>query len=278
MRELSIDWAALHSAFQMNMPEVRCFLAVEDGRVLKLPPGDPSLASVRGDPNRYIPIDAIPSRIQYQWLAEFIASVAEGEARTRMEAAINGKGAFRRFKDILLTLPDERRRWFEYRDQMMRQRIVEWVREQGIVPENPAPWTNDESYVPPPQEPLRRPGGQDSYPTVAGDALYAPAAPSAHAMSPAGNIDVHGGAREVPHAPTSAAFAAMPDNIGNVAPPGPHGRRSAPKNNRHEIEALRDFLIEWSDLRAQERAPNPLELEELASEIGKHFHVQSAHL
>ena len=93
MRELNIDWAALHSAFQMNMPEVRCFLSIEDGRVLKLPPGDPALATVRADPQRYIAIDAIPSRIQYQWLDEFIKSIDDESVRGRMEAAINGKGA-----------------------------------------------------------------------------------------------------------------------------------------------------------------------------------------
>ncbi|RYF10347.1 MAG: hypothetical protein EOO40_05320, partial [Deltaproteobacteria bacterium] len=143
MRELTIDWTALHSAFQMNMPEVRCFLSVEDGKVQKLPPGDPNLATVRADPQHFIPIDAIPSRIQYQWLDDFIKALEDSVVRERMEAAINGKGAFRRFKDILLTLPDERRRWFEYRDQKMRERIVEWVREQAIVPLNEAPWSAD---------------------------------------------------------------------------------------------------------------------------------------
>jgi hypothetical protein len=140
VRELEIDWAALHSAFQMNMPEVRCFLSTEDGRVLKTPPGDPALAQLRGQPEKYVPIDAVPSRIQYQWLDAFIKTVEEADIRTRMEAAVNGKGAFRRFKDILLTLPDERRRWFEFRDQLLRQRIVEWVREVGLEPTNEPPW------------------------------------------------------------------------------------------------------------------------------------------
>lgn len=142
MRELEIDWAALHSAFQMNMPEVRCFLAVDDGRVLKTPPGDPLLAQLRNEPDKYIPVEAVPSRIQYQWLDSFIKTVEDEAVRARMEAAVNGKGAFRRFKDILLTLPDERRRWFEFRDLLLRQRIVEWVREVGIEPTNEPPWVN----------------------------------------------------------------------------------------------------------------------------------------
>ena len=142
MRELEIDWAALHSAFQMNMPEVRCFLSLEDGRVLKTPPGDPTLAKFRSEPDKYVPIEAVPSRIQYQWLDAFIKTVDDEAVRPRMEAAVNGKGAFRRFKDILLTQPEERRRWFEFRDQLLRQRIVEWVREIGIEPVGEAPWLN----------------------------------------------------------------------------------------------------------------------------------------
>ena len=197
MRELYIDWIGLHSAFQMNVPEVRCFLCIEDGKVHKLAPGDAALATVRAETDRYMPIEAVPSRIQYQWLDEFIRTIDDPALRTRLEAAINGKGAFRRFKDILLTLPDERRRWFEFRDQMMRKRIIEWVSEQGVHALNEAPWTTDE----PTQE-------------------------------------------------------------------------QAPSNDLHDVEALRDLLIEWSDQRGAER-PTPLELEELAQEIAKHFSVRA---
>lgn len=232
MRELNIDWAALHSAFQMNMPEVRCFLAVEDGRVLKLPPGDPALATVRADPQRYIAIDAIPSRIQYQWLDEFIKSIEEESIRARMEAAINGKGAFRRFKDILLTLPDERRRWFEYRDQMMRQRIVDWVREQGITPLNEAPW-------------------------VSGDPIAMAGITSSEHMGLGGMVS---------------------GNISHVPAPAPTPKPApAALNSPHEVEALRDFLIEWSDKRHLQAVPSPLELEELATEIAKRFRVKPLH-
>lgn len=140
MPELEVDWPALHSAFQMNMPEVRCFFSLEQGTVIKAPPGDPQLATMRGAQDHYAPIEAIPSRIQYQWLDEFIRSIEDEALRKRMEASINGKGAFRRFKDILLTLPDERRRWFEFRDAHMRERIVEWVYELGVQPTNEPPW------------------------------------------------------------------------------------------------------------------------------------------
>ena len=126
----------------MNMPEIKCFLSLVDGQVLKLPPGDPTLTQVRTSSD-YVAIEAVPSRIQYQWLDDFIATVEEESLRTRLVASINGKGAFRRFKDILLTLPDERRRWFEFRDLAMRQRVVDWVYELGITPINQPEWLEE---------------------------------------------------------------------------------------------------------------------------------------
>lgn len=127
----------------MNMPELRCFFCLDDGSVLKLPPGSPELESVRNDSKRYVPVEVIPSRIQYQWICDFTASLEDQNSRVRVEAAINGKGAFRRFKDILLTMPEERKQWFDYRDQRMRTRIAEWVGEHNIIPLNPAPWSAD---------------------------------------------------------------------------------------------------------------------------------------
>lgn len=148
MPELNVDWAALHSAFQMAMPEVRCFLSLEDGKVVKLTPGDPSAAQAQASGDKFVAIDTIPSRIQYQWVDDFTKSIEDETLRARMEAAINGKGAFRRFKDILLTMPDERRRWFEFRDQKMRDRIVAWIHEKGIEPLNEPPWSSEADAAP----------------------------------------------------------------------------------------------------------------------------------
>jgi ribosomal protein S18 acetylase RimI-like enzyme len=130
------------------MPEVQSFLSLEDGRVLKMLPGDPKLSMVLAQPQSFVPIETVASRIQYQWLDDFIRTVEDDELRGRVQAAANGKGAFRRFKDILLTMPEERRRWFEFRDQKMRQRIVEWVREKGIEPTNEPNWVAGAADVP----------------------------------------------------------------------------------------------------------------------------------
>ena len=258
MHEMQIDWPALHSAFQMNMPEVRCFLDLTNGKVLKLPPGDPTLPAVLGEPQTNLPIGPIPSREQYQWLDEFIKSIEDGDIRDRMEAAINGKGAFRRFKDILLTLPDERRRWFEYRDKMMQMYTAEFLRQSGIVATNEAPWGPLEL----PETPISHlspvPGG---LPAVGVSGHHHPVSSSLPGMN------VMPGANMLP------GMDAMP---GNVQPPAP-ARTSPALSEKHELEALRDFLIEYADSRTPEAMVNPLQLEELASQIGKRFFIRSLH-
>ena len=145
MIQLNIDWQGLYTAFQTNAAEFRCFFCLETGAVLRLPPGDPDHEKVRNSPGKYRSIEVVPSRIQYQWVSEFVKSIEHASIKSRMEAAINGKGAFRRFKDILLTLPDERRRWFEFRDRRMRIRVVEWIEENSIEPLNEPIWSEEGS-------------------------------------------------------------------------------------------------------------------------------------
>jgi hypothetical protein len=45
------------------------------------------------------------------------------------------------------------------------------------------------------------------------------------------------------------------------------------RNNPHDIEAVRDFLIDWFDGR-NEDALQPLELEDLANQLGERFTIK----
>ena len=52
--------------------------------------------------------------------------------RDLLEVAIAGKGAFRRFKDVLVRAPAERERWFRFRDERVDGRIREWLADNDI--------------------------------------------------------------------------------------------------------------------------------------------------
>jgi len=76
--------------------------------------------------------------------------VADPPLRERLLIAIDGKGAFRRFKDVLLAFPAERERWFVYRSEVLHYHIQTWVEHTKIDVANPPPWGRVEQ----PEEPV----------------------------------------------------------------------------------------------------------------------------
>jgi len=85
----------------------------------------------------YRKIPTIDSAESFDVMRDFVAQVAEGPARQRLERAIAGPKPFRRFKDALLDYPDLRERWFAFdsraKDEMARQ----WLKEIGVDPIEP---------------------------------------------------------------------------------------------------------------------------------------------
>ena len=67
-------------------------------------------------------------------MEEFTGTVGAARLRDRLEVALDGRGAFRRFKNVLLDFPAERERWFAVRDERLRAAAREWLAEQGIEP------------------------------------------------------------------------------------------------------------------------------------------------
>jgi hypothetical protein len=76
---------------------------------------------------RYEPIPKAESHEGYRDMQDFITTVEDEHLVELLEVAINGKGAFRRFKDVLLNYPQERERWFKFRDDRMEERALEWL-------------------------------------------------------------------------------------------------------------------------------------------------------
>jgi hypothetical protein len=87
-----------------------------------------------GNPDRYIEVPRAESRDGYEDMEEFIETVRADSLRDRLWRAIDGRGAFRAFKNVLEDYPRERERWFAYRDARVRQRVLDWLEEEGIEP------------------------------------------------------------------------------------------------------------------------------------------------
>ena len=135
LREVPVDWEALEDAFENNAPEVHSYLHLTTGEVLRVVDGvaDPHMhARISADPN-YLRIDPVSSREQYRWMERFIPMVDDTELRGKLAQAIDGKGAFRRFKDVLMTYAADRERWFAFRSERLRTFMEAWLTAHAIT-------------------------------------------------------------------------------------------------------------------------------------------------
>ena len=79
-------------------------------------------------------IDPLPSRVWYRDMADFAARVSDERAARRLERALEGRGAFRRFKDELHgEHPELLPAWQAFRDNRAKCRAVEWLAENSLV-------------------------------------------------------------------------------------------------------------------------------------------------
>ena len=144
MKTIAIHWDDLESAFERNAPDTESFLDLTTGQVVSILAGDPEAAFLKNKVasaiTNYTRVEPASSREQYRWMERFVGSVTEPALRERLIIAIDGKGAFRRFKDVLLAYPAERERWFTYRADLLHWHMHNWLLERNIEPTTPAPW------------------------------------------------------------------------------------------------------------------------------------------
>ncbi len=133
-RQVAIFWEALEDAFENNAPEVHSYLQLTTGEVIRIVDGiaDPAMHSRIVSDTNYVRIDPVSSREQYRWMERYIATVEEPEFRQKLIGAIDGKGAFRRFKDVLMNYPAERERWFVFRSERLRTCMEAWLEAHGL--------------------------------------------------------------------------------------------------------------------------------------------------
>jgi hypothetical protein len=89
---------------------------------------------VRDESGRYVDIPKKPSYEAYDLMVEFARSVTNRHLREKFEIALDGKGAFSRFKKVISDYPEEEKRWFAFKDKRMRHEVIEWLNDLGIEP------------------------------------------------------------------------------------------------------------------------------------------------
>ena len=137
-KTLKIDLDELCSAMEDSSYEHDYYLDLKTGEILLISDymDDEESEKLRDnideDPDCYERIPKAESREGYEDMENFIATVEDEHLAELLEVAINGKGAFRRFRDVLARHPSERERWVRFKDERMEQRALEWLDNIGI--------------------------------------------------------------------------------------------------------------------------------------------------
>ena len=146
--KLSIDWLELEGALENNSPELHSFLNLTTGEVIRVFRGsenaEQTLHHMENSPD-FLYIEPISSREQYRWMEEFIEVTPESPLKDKLNVAVDGKGAFRRFKDVLVGYPEDRERWFAQRSAKLRVHIMDWLKAKDIQPLNLDDWPESTS-------------------------------------------------------------------------------------------------------------------------------------
>jgi hypothetical protein len=151
-RPITLNWTEFETAFERNAPGAESYLDLANGEIVTVVEGQADAAERRvrvgRSPESFLRIEPASSREQYRWMERFVVTVTDTALRERLLIAIDGKGAFRRFKDVLLNYPGERERWFAYRGDLLHCRMKAWLDQVQLEPTAPAPWGD---VVPPPE-------------------------------------------------------------------------------------------------------------------------------
>jgi hypothetical protein len=136
-----VRWDELRRAYEQGSHEARYFLDVQTGEIV---PVFVDIVERGGNPDdvkriasavnvRYFLIPHKPSQEGYAEMEEFIGSVKERHLRDQLVEAIEGKGAFRRFRDVLAGYPAEEERWKELKNDRANSAIETWLLENDIA-------------------------------------------------------------------------------------------------------------------------------------------------
>lgn len=146
-KQLKVDLDQLYWAYEDATLENSYYLDLETGEILffsELLMSDEEIEEKIGEiedelGKRYISLPRTSPQEGYRNMSEFIETVTNEDLKQKLWIAIDGQGAFRRFKNVLGGYPKERERWFEFKNARIEKRVKDWLKAKDIQIKNPNP-------------------------------------------------------------------------------------------------------------------------------------------
>jgi hypothetical protein len=132
-----VDLEMLEAAMEDSDLTTRYFLNLVTGEVvffsddLGLSDEDERLMEEIEGSDDYVAVERISSHEAYQWMVDFVDEVVaptDEQAAEKLYIALDGKGAFRRFKDTLYRVDEQwRQAWYQWKDRRLEATVQEWL-------------------------------------------------------------------------------------------------------------------------------------------------------
>jgi len=84
------------------------------------------------DEGRYLLITPPHSGEKFKVMEDFTLNFANHQIQPKLITALRGSKPFRKFKDVLLNYPDERKKWFDFETENLRKFIEDWANSENI--------------------------------------------------------------------------------------------------------------------------------------------------
>jgi hypothetical protein len=135
-KELGVDLDELADVLEAPLGEDGGAIDLSTGEVWAAPAIEYARDAGEDVPNfddeeRWLWVHPEGSHAGYADMEHFIATVGDPARAERLNRAIEGKGAFRRFKDTISDWPDEQERWYRFSDERRRGRARAWLSDAG---------------------------------------------------------------------------------------------------------------------------------------------------
>ena len=98
----------------------------EDDDLYEFEPWYEDAKIIKGSPDSFIQVEAIPTNESFQIMEDFIETVGDENLQQKLLRAIQMRKPFAHFKEEIHYAGEERERWFAFK----RERMIEYVKEQ----------------------------------------------------------------------------------------------------------------------------------------------------
>ncbi|MBC7098117.1 hypothetical protein H5T52_03225 [Candidatus Bipolaricaulota bacterium] len=82
---------------------------------------------------RWINVPFVPTHEVYELMANFAKSLEDEHLGELLDVALDGPGAFRRFKDVLARYPEQLERWYAFKSSYFERKARDWLEGLGIA-------------------------------------------------------------------------------------------------------------------------------------------------